>query len=238
MEQKLIDIRLTPEFIKIADFEAATFIKRLFQRLKGWTARGLETPSGQEYEINQYVIGKEHKDKYGRETHHHIHIAVIVTLDKTTKQTKAFIQEFLRKNGAKGNAAYMVRVNADVADEDRWFRYAMKQGDYETDYIGHEALANLAADEYKNQVKRNLETEEQARCKNQFRDKMYNHLDKKEIRGTRNIMIEIYNFYNSNARDAPLHDLFSKAMNYEINKKHRNIEDIFLINKSNENYYI
>lgn len=227
MEEKLIDIRLTPSFINYDVTNFRQFISNLFRRLEGWTKRGLETESGKEWKIKQYVIGKETLDKYGRETHLHYHVALILSNEKTIKQTKYLIQEYLRSNGAKGNAAYMVRVNADVNDENRWFRYSMKQGDYETDYKGHEELHKLAADEYKNQVKKNLESEEVQRNKNQFRDKLWKHLDDKKLTGEKEIATEMFHYYNKNGRDAPIFDLQTKVLNYQINRNIKPLSEIF-----------
>lgn len=231
MEEKLIDIRLTPSFIN-TDKTDTKFIEDLFNRLKGWTKRGLETPEDEngikrEYVIKQYVIGKEKLDKYGRETHLHYHIALILLIEKTSIQTKALIKEYLRRNGAKGNPAYMVRVNEDVKDEDRWFRYSMKQLDYESDKKGHELLAKLANDEYKRQVQQNLESEEAQRKKHQFRDKLWKHLDEKKLTGDQEIAKAMFDFYNQNGRDAPIFELQSKVLNYQICRNIKQFSEIY-----------
>ncbi len=113
----------------------------------------------------------------------------------------------------------------------------MKENKYEVNNVpNHKELAMLAQDEKLRCVERNLKNEIIQKNKNQFRDKMWKYLDKNKIKGTQNIMREMCEFYDQNGRDPPLQDLANKACWYEIKKKYRNINDIFLMDKSGINY--
>lgn len=236
--EHLISIRLTHEFIQ-TPHTPNQFIQILMRRLKGWRdSHGLQ---GKEHQIPKHVIGHEEYDKFGRPTHKHSHINAIVKCPIDKPHFTQNIQAFLRSAGCKGNKCYSVKIFTDVKDETRWLRYPMKESmNFTTNGLTDDEVKQMcsnAQDERKQQIIRNLKSEEQALNKNQFRDKMFRHLDKEKIKGTRNIILAIFDYYNENGRDAPIFNLSEKAINYEILRGYRKKDFICEIDK-NKDFYI
>ena len=236
-----VDLRLTPSKIDATmtptQFKNEYIKTKVFGVIKGWGKKGLRKPLTKEGNIIKYVLGEETLDSHGRTTHLHFHLHCLVKSEKTKTQIKSSLAEWCRNNGCKGTESYCLRTHDDTNKPDHWMRYPMKEKKYEQFNVpDHEELCMLAYDEKLRSVERNLKNEEIQKNKNQFRDKMWKHLDKNKIQGTKNIMREMCEYYDQNGRDPPLQDLANRACWYEIKRKYRNINDIFLMDKSGINY--
>lgn len=228
----LIDIRITPPLLgktnppilhdKLSLVTAldTEFFCLLKGKLRGWRKNG--APTNQNKIVKQ-VLGYEIKNKFGEPTHAHFHYNVELeqheSIKKTESQMKASLQDFMRSQNYKGNAMYSIRINHDVNDEKRWFRYPMKQGNWISTGFTEAKLQIMesnAMDEYGHQVEKNLKSRERHLEKNQFRDKLWKHLDDNKITEARKIAKAIFHFYNENGRDAPIFALQEKVINYQI----------------------
>lgn len=236
----LIDIRLTPSLSSplshntgslpplLTDAHDSQFLRFLRLKIEGWRKNGAPNNFNT---ISQQVLGFETKNKFNEDTHPHYHYNMIVEQHednyKNNQQFKSSLQEWFRSQGYKGNA-YCVRVNADVKDEKRWLRYPMKQGNFITQGIEDATqLSLLAQDEFARQVEMNLKSRQRNLDKNQFRDKLWKHLDDLKITGDKEIAQAIFHFYNDNGRDAPIFDLQNKVLNYQICRKIKDLSEIY-----------
>lgn len=231
----LIDIRLTPSLSSagplpplLPDANDSQLLRFLRLKITGWRKNGAPTNPNT---ILSQVLGYETKNKFNEDTHPHYHYNLIVKQHednvKSNQQFKSSLQEWFRTQGYKGNA-YCVRVNADVKDEKRWIRYPMKQGNFIS--VGLEdatQLSLLAQDEFARQVEINLKSRQRHLDKNQFRDKLWKHLDDKKLTGDKEIAQAIFLFYNDNGRDAPIFDLQNKVLNYQICRKIKDLSEIY-----------
>ena len=186
-----VDIRLTPKFFNSPDGdELSDHIRhKILQYLKP----------------QRYVIGKERLDSKGRETHLHYHINL--ELNKIIR--KDTLQSWFRDNDiCKGNKAYCVRFHGDLVDEDRWWRYPMKELLWKSrgfEKAELDKLTLLAKDERVRQVELNLATEKSLENKNQKRDKLFKWLKDNfpDVKTKKTIFCKMVDWYRQVSKDTP-----------------------------------
>lgn len=181
MYNMFIDIRITPDFCT-GDFSPANHsIGKIEYVLKEYL------------KPHTYIISAEQQNKFGEGTHFHYHYKCNTLIQKS----KDAIQKWLRGNGCKGVKAYACNVHEDPSDEERWWRYALKEQEsiktsatlrwmrnppgrpFSNDQEDVEALELwrlMAVDERQRQIQMNLASRDREINKNQFRDKMFKKL--------------------------------------------------------------
>ena len=136
---------------------------------------------------------------------------------------KDTIQKWLRSREICGKAAYCLRVNTDVDDEERWWRYVLKEnglkkyvkGFTEKDYL---LLEIKAKDEKQRTANKNNDDLTKLMNKNQFRDKMFNKL--KELYPDKKTEKELFSligkYYQTENKTPPFSKLLDIVLDFQV----------------------
>lgn len=181
--------------------------------------------------ITKWIACREVLNKFGEITKKHFHLNMYIH-DKKNKVKKDTLQKWIRRKGAKGNAAYALQFVEDPKDEDRWWRYTLKEAEYDTlnpresnvwhgDAFECEDIWNMqkfAADERKRQVEQNLKTREKLMSKNNFRNKLFKYLEEQfpDEQRKRALIKEIAKFYQKEGNSPPGNKLLDICWDYLV----------------------
>lgn len=202
-----VDVRITPEFCSDGMFSAEQHsIGNIMYQLNKYL------------KAKRFMIASETTNKFGETTHFHYHYKC----QTLTKKTKDSIQKWLRERGCKGNKAYSIALHEDPRDEQRWWRYVLKEmkGTLTTTIFryGNEAplpefqeheielWRALAVDERQKQIEMNLASRDREINKNQFKDKMFKKLKEthKDVSpNRRELFKDIFKHYQAHGKTPP-----------------------------------
>lgn len=207
MDGAFVMIRLTPQITEDNSIGAYTSFLHCFAR---------------SYTCEKYTMGIEKLDKFGKETHTHIHLCFITDIDnKKDSFQKTFRNRFFKRfnYACSGNKMYSIKLAHDPDDEERFMRYSLKQQDKlkKYNYYGYteeeaEKLRLLAHDEYNNQIKKNCETLDKFLDKSSFKGKCYLQLKENKINKEKDFIINFVKYYLEKNKVPP----FSKLKDYWI----------------------
>lgn len=158
--------------------------------------------------VEQFIMCVEQQDKFGKETHEHIHCNFIEPngFKKDTLQKK-FKQKLLVYDiTVSGNKHYSLRVVAQPEDEDRWWRYCLKeknkmpilQKGHDKEQMKEWRL--LARDERERQIKKNNEDLDRYLDKSSFNGKMFQKFKEEEVIGFHNFGKRYINYCMENSK--------------------------------------
>lgn len=147
----------------------------------------------------KFMYCVEDQDKFGKDTHEHIHFNCYI--DDDDAKTDTYQRKFKRQMEKfgfpiSGNKHYSLKVLVDVGDEDRWWRYIMKQE--KNIKIGSHGFTTpqlnewrkLAVDERLRQIQKNNEHLDNFLDKSSFKGKMYVYFNEElVIRTHKNFVI-------------------------------------------------
>lgn len=184
----------------------------------------------------------ETKNKFGEDTHPHYHVNV--QLDDHNKDfSKEYFQKWIRRQPyqAKGNKAYSVRVVPDPTEEDRWWRYILKENEsigaviaqcfpqnFPEDFDLH-LNTHLAVDERKLQIERNIKARAKALQTDNFRLRMFNKLNTNYLeRGfsvaapppSQTIFCDLVQAYQDDNRIPPFNTMSNMVWDFKIHCKY------------------
>lgn len=150
----------------------------------------------QKWELNKYIWCIESKNKFGKDTHPHIHFnAECFRLPSTDGIRKAFKRHFegigiqLTGEANRKGRIFAISRPGDIEDEVRWWRYPLKQPDAKVfqknmkDFVIKWRL--VATDEWERQVESNNKQVDNFLDKNSFKGKMFEQFKKEDIRTER-----------------------------------------------------
>jgi len=181
---------------------------------------------GHKYDCIKYTVGIEDKDKFGKQTHKHIHFHFMT--DKDIK--KDTYQKELRKDFKKdfntnltGNKMYMLRVTNDAENEERYMRYPLKQQkdleNYNYYNYGREEISLMwkcAHDEYLRQVETNNKTLDKYLDKSSFKGKCYIELKAKGINDKKTFIISFVKYYLEKSKVPPISKLNDYWIDFQL----------------------
>lgn len=176
--------------------------------------------------IAKYICVLETLDKYGDICDPHFHINLEVP-DHT--KTKDNFQKLIRRltAGIKGNSCYSVRYIEDPEDEDRWWRYCIKEKiakpvyhSFSKEWVQLNRI--LAVDERTRTIKFNRASRERNLQKDTFRLKLFknvtNTLKNQPISSNmdKTIYCLIICFYQENNKTPPFNNLDNIVIDYKL----------------------
>ena len=167
------------------------------------------------------LIADETTNKFGEACEQHYHINIY---DERLSLEKPALQKWLNRHGAKGNKAYCVQIHTDVEDEGRWWRYCCKENlAYSHGFSDEEIdrMVEMATSERAHQIATNLKTRDRLICKNQFRDKLFKHLQDAHAGCTvkRALIKHIGEYYQDQGKSPPFNKLADITLDYLITIK-------------------
>lgn len=151
---------------------------------------------------HKFLMCIEKYDKYGKETAPHIHANIYHQDDykKNTLQKK--FRELVKTYdyNLSGNKDYSIRVLAQPDDEERWWRYILKESgarlfcsknmeDFADEY------KKLAQDERKRTIELNNKYLQKYLDKSSFKGKMYQFLQKSQVTTHKDFIISAIKYY-------------------------------------------
>lgn len=214
-----IDLRITPKFIEgYADCPEEWKIASWFGSIKAY------------FKPERYIVGREELDKFNAQTHLHYHINMG---ECDIDSGKDAMQKWIRNNlFAKGNRAYSLRINGDLDDESRWWRYPLKQKGIKSNGFTDDELRDmtmLAKDEYSQATTRNIKTRAKLENKSQFRDKLHKYLKEEHKTETscRKLYVLIAKYYQDQGNVPPTGKLYDCVIDYLTIIGHLSWEDHF-----------
>lgn len=178
-----VQLRVTPEFCGEAEVALPRFI--VPQVLEYLEKNG---------EVQNWAWVMENKNKFGEDTHPHYHLNIVGYFEDFNKQS---FQAWFRRRPClpKGNKCYALQVVGDPEDEDRWWRYLLKQ--YDPKLLNSGGLKNgnwnlenlpehfkedlekmwyMAYDERQLQINKNCAARERALQNDSFRIRCFNSI--------------------------------------------------------------
>lgn len=171
----------------------------------------------QKFKMTKYLYGFETKNKFGEDTQPHIHFKFEIDEDAKKNTLQKSFKTYMSNLGIelKGVKHYAIILTAQPEDEDRWWRYVLKEegaitgGNMDPEWVSLNKA--LAIDERKLQIKRNCEARARFLENDSFKGKMYLHLkDELKIETEREFYIAMIDYYKSKSKTAP----FSKIRDY------------------------
>lgn len=235
-----IQLRITPEFCGVPEL------------LKGKTNVVLEICRYlKKYGDIEHIAGSIEKlNKFGEPTALHWHINIVLD-DHLSEFKKDSFQAWFRRRPylPKGNKCYSISIVGDPTDEDRWWRYLLKENDnpfvtnfpeeFKQDFEKHVAMAQ---DERKIQIERNIAARDRALQNDSFRLKCYNAVDE-QLRHNYSlhsnptdpefpfnplpsiIMREIIKYYQANNKVPPFNTLKNMVSDYRVTFGYLDIQE-------------
>lgn len=171
----------------------------------------------QKFNVTNYLYGFETKNKFGEDTQPHIHYKFETDEDVKKNTLQKNFKTYMKNLGIelKGVKHYAIILTPQPEDEDRWWRYVLKEEDAMTgggmDSEWVHLQTALAVDERKLQIKRNCEARARIMENDSFKGKMYLYLkDELFINSEREFYIAMIDYYKSKSKTAP----FSKIRDY------------------------
>lgn len=198
------EIRFTHEHFEINDDKCVSLLKAFLKK--------------QKFEIRDYIYGIERIDKWGEKTKAHIHFKFESGYDIKKNTLQKNFREFMRAYGfpVSGVKHYAIMIESQPDDEDRWWRYVLKEEDA---LIGcnegmkkfvEENMA-LAQDERKRQIQKNREARDRFLDKDSFKGKMFQYFTAElTITTEREFYIELIKYFQAKSKVPP----FSKIKDY------------------------
>lgn len=187
-----------------------------------WTRGRLLKEFREKYQPSKYLYTIETKDKYGKDTEPHIHFNCELNEPVKKDTLQAWFRRFSNNAGfpLKGNKCYSIRVLADMEDEDRWWRYCLKEQGSKSFSKGFDKqqLKNwrmLAVDERNRQIEKNNKALDKYLDKSSFKGKMFSFFQEKEISTHKPFVIGLIKYYMEKSQVPP----FSKIDDYWIDYK-------------------
>lgn len=219
-----VDLRITPCMIPLWKDE-----KEVTQHRRA-TFTNFFTEWSDYLKPMKILLGLEHLDKFGKNTHYHYHINFEIS-DDVKKDT---LQKWLRSREICGKAAYCLRLTAEPDDESRWWRYTLKEngikcltkGFTDAEYTEMELLAK---DEKNRTVLKNNDDLTKLMNKNQFRDKMFNKLKElyPDIIDEKKLFSIIGKYYQSENKTPPFSKLLDVVFDFKVFMNHMTFEEYF-----------
>lgn len=190
--------------------------------------------------VTRYICVLEKVGKRGEVVDPHFHINLEVPDHSKSKDN---FQKVIRKwtAGIKGNA-YMVRYVEDPEDEDRWWRYCLKELDapcwfskkgFEKEWI--DLAKKLACDERSRTQEFNRAATERLLQKETFRLKMFKNLTvslakvPRSANFDRQIYCMIIRYYQDNNKTPPFNNLDNIVIDYKLVEEFMTPEEYFNI---------
>lgn len=210
-----IQLRVTPEFCEEPEIcRPHLFLPDVLEYLEKYG------------EVENYAWCAESKNKFGEATHPHYHINIVAYLEDFNKQS---FQAWFRRRPMlpKGNKCYAISLCGDPEDEDRWWRYLLKDQPSTLQHMGckeHlpaefrqdlETHWRMACDERKLQVQRNLAARDRALQNDSFRLRCYNAVHEHNPSSDREIFASIIRYYMSNNKVPPFNTGMNMVYDYK-----------------------
>lgn len=215
-----VDLRLTPKYaFDDPDIDEAKGLAR---------ARTLCKLLVQHLIPSKYIIAYEKTNRYLEPTHPHLHLAMY-TEEDVKKDT---LQTWVRRNlNIKGKQAYCLRVHADVDDEERYFRYCLKERYIQQVGFTEEEIEDMK-DRAQDEKRRNGENALKARQKYEdrnvsFREQMYRDLDTGDI-DEPDIAVAIVQYYREHKRIPPYKNMKEQVLDYRVHKGYLDVKDWYI----------
>lgn len=187
------------------------------------------------YEVENMVIGEEKTNKFGEQTKIHYHINFYCD-DEIKKDT---IQKWFRTaHNVKGNSQYSIRVQPELKDHYRWWRYPIKEKTFwiknpemfQQFGVTYEEAKRQAVDERNRQIEMNLKTRQSLMDKNAFRDKMFRSL-KEEYQETsvtdKKIWCDIGSYYIRHSKTPAFGKLDDMVIDFKVSTGLVTIEEVY-----------
>lgn len=225
-----IQLRITPEFCGEPEHPRLKSKKMLSQDLMNYF-KGFG-------DIEHIAGTMEKLNKFGEATSPHYHINLVLD-DHIRDFKKDSFQAWFRRRPylPKGNKCYAISVVGDPEDENRWWRYLLKENDnpflndfpndFKCDFLLHAAMAK---DERKIQIERNIASRERALQNDSFRLKCYNHVNEilqNTDPSNRQIYCEIIRYYIQNNKVPPFTTAMNMVYDFKVVMGLMTVEDYF-----------
>ena len=220
-----IQIRVTPEFCKEPCLARWELIKpALFKYL---------TKDGAV--VNSSAVCKERYNKFGEETHPHYHINLECDMYDFKKEN---FQKWFRGQPflPSGNKAYSIKIVGDPEDENRWWRYLLKDDKSKLldsnfpEGFDIELNRKMAIDERLQQIKKNIEARERLLRTDSFRLRAFAHLSalyNNDLKTNRQIFSDLVRYYQENNKIPPFNSLMNMVYDYKVHTKQMTPEDYY-----------
>jgi len=197
----------------------------------------------------EYVAGVvEHLNKFGEETNVHWHINLVLDSHIADFRKDSFQAWFRRRNYLpKGNKCYSIAITADPDDENRWWRYLLKENSDTfvnnfPDDFKHEfdIQVAMAQDERKLQIERNVLARDRALLNDSFRLRCYNAINQYNedvAPSDRTIFCDIMRYYMSNNKVPPFNTGMNMVIDFKCHMGYISIENYYDLRYNTENSF-
>ena len=236
-----IQLRITPEFCG----------EPVFFKSKKLVIQELCDYFKQFGDILNIAACEESLNKFGETTSTHWHVNLVLD-DHIRDFKKDSFQAWFRRRKylPKGNKCYAIAIVGDPDDEDRWWRYLLKETDapFVTDFpeefkANFEVQVAMAQDERKLQIERNIAARERALQNDSFRLKcyssileMFNSRDPASL-NDRMIYCEIMRYYQANNKIPPFNTGMNMVIDFKVHVGLMTIEDYYDTRFSTDNSF-
>lgn len=187
-------------------------------------------------ELHYYAVTRETQNKFGEPTKPHYHINICA--DTGEKFTVENFQKWFRKRPflPSGNKAYSFKLVGDPDDEDRWWRYLLKEkgaklieSKFPPDFdISLNTI--MAQNERDEQIKKNVEARDRLLRNDSFRLKAFAALQKKyenKCPQNRQIFGDLVRYYQEKNKIPPFNSLLNMVFDYKVHTKEIEPETYF-----------
>lgn len=228
-----IQIRITPEFCGVPELlnDKSRVINELLQKF------------GQYGDVEFYAACTEDQNKFGEPTNYHMHFNLVLD-DHIQEFRKDSFQAWFRRRPylPKGNKCYSISIVGDPEDEDRWWRYLLKQesngltiglfkNKFPQEFLDElDMHTALAQDERKLQIQRNIAARDRALQNDSFRLRAYNYINENfgETELTaRKIFCELIRYYMQNNKVPPFNTMMNMVLDFKVHFGLMTPEDYF-----------
>lgn len=173
---------------------------------------------------DDYILCCEKYDKYGKETKHHLHMNCYSDKDLKKDTVQRWFRTYLAdiyEISVKGNKDYAIAVKSQPDDEDRWWRYILKEKGakvYCSPSKKEFVLNNmsLAIDERKRTIELNNQHLQKYLDKSSVKGKMFNELKKIEVKTHKEFMKNAINYYLGKTLTPPFTKLDDMYIEYQL----------------------
>ena len=171
-----------------------------------------------------YIMCCECKDKYGKDTAPHLHLNAYTNKEVKKDTVQRWFRVYLRdiyEYEVKGNKDYALSIKTQPDDEDRWWRYILKEegakiksSESKKQFIKDNM--HLAIDERKRTIELNNKHLQKYLDKSSIKGKMYQSLKSAEVTTHREFVVGAIQFYLGKSMTPPFTKLDDMFIEYQI----------------------
>lgn len=191
----------------------------------------------------KYIITKEILNKFGEETHPHFHANLLTEKEVKKDTIQKWIRNYFNKKGIviKGVKMYSVRVLVDPNNEERWWRYCLKEKRTEKNnfkfkikgFTSEEIKFHklVAQEEREQQIAQNIKNRKKYLETQSFKGKMYKYVIEKynekdeKLISHYEFVSSMIEYYRKNDKITPLSKIEEYYVDFQLSTGSKSIQE-------------